>query len=259
MTWRKILPNLVTVGAMLAAFFSIIHSAHGEYVMSAKLIMLCLILDGLDGNVARWVKGTTQFGAELDTFVDITAYGLAPAMLINETVAKHFGTWGLLLVGWTVLAGALRLSRFRVADPNRGNKGYTGLPITANATWVAMFTMIVESDLTNDPRVSLTEGPMAILVWGFSALMLFLQISNVRYSKPSKTPILFVVGIVMVALLFMRQEASIAAAFAMCAYVFFYAFVTPFLPKHHEAIVGDDDDDAEDLEDEDEIENLRHS
>jgi CDP-diacylglycerol--serine O-phosphatidyltransferase len=251
MTWRKILPNLVTTGAMLAAFFSIVHSAHGEYALAAKLIMLCLILDGLDGNIARWIGGETQFGAELDTFVDITAYGLAPAMLIHESVAKHFGTWGLLLVGWTVLAGALRLSRFRVADPNRGNKGFTGLPITANATWVAMFTFIVQSDLIEDPRVSLTSGPMAVLVWSFSAIMLFLQISNVRYGKPSKTPVLFIGGIVMVALLFLRQDAAIASALAMCAYVFFYAFVTPFLPKHHVAIVGDDD--TEDLEDEEDV------
>ena len=258
MTWRKILPNLVTTGAMLAAFFSIIHSAHGEYAMAAKLIMLCLILDGLDGNLARWLGGTSQFGAELDTFVDITAYGLAPAMLIHESVAKHFGTWGLLLVGWTVLSGALRLSRFRVADPDRGNKGFTGLPITANATWVAMLTFIVHSDLINDPHVSLIEGPMAILAWSFSGVMLFLQISNVRYGKPSKTPVLFVGGIVMVSLLFMRQEAALAAAFAMCAYVFFYAFVTPFLPKHHEAIVGDDDD-ADELEDEEEDITFDHS
>jgi CDP-diacylglycerol--serine O-phosphatidyltransferase len=245
MTWRKVLPNLVTVGAMLAAFFSIVHSAHGSHEMAAKLIMLCLILDGLDGNLARWIKGTTQFGAELDTFVDITAYGLAPAMLIHELVAKEFGTAGLLLVGWTVLSGALRLSRFRVADPNRGNKGFTGLPITANATWVAMLTFIVQSDLVNDPRISLTEGPFAVVVWGASVIMLFLQISNVRYGKPSKTPMLFVGGIVMVALLFMQQHAAIASALAMCAYVFFYAFVTPFLPKQHEMLAEADDEEDE--------------
>lgn len=249
MTWRKILPNLVTTGAMLAAFFSIVHSAHGEYAMAAKLIMLCLILDGLDGNLARWIGGESQFGAELDTFVDITAYGLAPAMLIHEYVAKEFGTWGLLLVGWTVLAGALRLSRFRVADPNRGNKGYTGLPITANATWVAMLTFVVESDLTSDPRISLAAGPMAVLAWSLSAAMLCLQISNVRYGKPSKTPVLFIGGTVLVALLFLRQDAALAAALAMVAYVFFYAFVTPFLPKHHDVIVGDADEDLEDEED----------
>lgn len=247
-SWRKILPNLVTTGAMLAAFFSIVHSAHGEYAMAAKLIMLCLILDGLDGNLARWLGGETKFGAELDTFVDITAYGLAPAMLIHESVAKHFGTWGLLLVGWTVLAGALRLSRFR-SDPARGNKGYSGLPITANATWVAMLTFIVQSDLIEDPRVSLTDGPMAVLAWSLSAVMLCLQVSNVRYNKPSKVPILFVAGIVMVALLFLRQDAAIASALAMVAYVFFYAFVTPFLPKHHEAIVGDEEGEVEDEED----------
>ena len=254
MTWRKIIPNLFTLAALVAAVISILKAAHGEFMESSQLIMLCLILDGLDGNLARFFKGTTKFGAELDTFVDITAYGLAPAMLIHETVAKEFGTAGLLLVGWTVLSGALRLSRFRVADPNRGNKGFTGLPITANATWVAMLTFIVQSDLVNDPRVSLTSGPFAIIAWSASVVMLCLQISNVRYSKPSKTPMLFVGGIVMVALLFMHQHAAVASALAMCAYVFFYAFVTPFLPKHHDVLEVDEDE-----EDDEETATLRPS
>ena len=65
MTWRKILPNLFTLGALACAVLSILHAAHGEYLVAAQLIMLCLILDGFDGNVARLFKGETQFGAEV--------------------------------------------------------------------------------------------------------------------------------------------------------------------------------------------------
>ena len=237
MTWRKILPNLVTVSAMLAAFFSIVNSAEGHFELAAKLIMLCLILDGLDGNLARWIKGVTQFGAELDTFVDITAYGLAPAMLIHETVAKQFGFWGLMLVGWTVLSGALRLSRFR-SDPTRGNYGYTGLPITVNASWVAMFSYIS----IMEPDFSLQSGPLAAFVWACSGIFLFLQVSNVRYSKPSKVPVLFAAGTALVCLLFFDDKLATAAAAAICAYSFFYGIVTPFLPRTKRVRIQTEDD-----------------
>jgi CDP-diacylglycerol--serine O-phosphatidyltransferase len=242
----------VTLAALLCAFFSIVQSAHGNYMLSAQLIMLCLILDGLDGNLARLFKGTTKFGAELDTFVDITAYGLAPAMLIYEIAAKDFGFWGMVLVSITVVSGALRLSRFRVADPFRGQRGYCGLPITVNAGWVAMFVFITQCGILSEEHLSLTDGPLATLVWTCSVAFLFLQVSNVRYGKPTKAPAFFLSGVLVVLLLFVRLEVAVAAAIWMCMYGFFYAFVTPFLPKHD--IVLDEEDDEEE-----EPVTLRHS
>jgi len=250
MTWRKIVPNLITIAALLAAFFSMVQSAHGNFMLASQLIMLCLILDGLDGNIARAFKGTTKFGAELDTFVDITAYGLAPAMLIYETVAKEFGFWGMVLVSLTVVFGALRLSRFRVADPFRGQRGYCGLPITVNAGWVAMFVFISQTGLLDDEHLSLADGPLATLVWTCSVAFLFLQVSNVRYGKPTKTPLFFLSGILLVVLLFFKLQFAVASAAWMCCYAFFYAFISPFLPKHD--LVPDDEEEEHPV-------TLRHS
>jgi CDP-diacylglycerol--serine O-phosphatidyltransferase len=227
-----------------------VQSAHGNFMLASQLIMLCLILDGLDGNIARAFKGTTKFGAELDTFVDITAYGLAPAMLIYETVAKDFGNWGLVLVSLTVVFGALRLSRFRVADPFRGQRGYCGLPITVNAGWVAMFVFISQTGMLDDEHLSLADGPLATLVWTCSVAFLFLQVSNVRYGKPTKTPLFFLSGILLVVLLFFKLQFAVASAAWMCAYAFFYAFISPFLPKHD--LVPDDEEEEQPV-------TLRHS
>jgi CDP-diacylglycerol--serine O-phosphatidyltransferase len=250
MSWRKILPNLVTLAAMLMAFFSIVKSGEGEYMLAAQLIMICLILDGLDGSIARLIKGTTKFGAELDTFVDITAYGVAPAMLIHEVIGKDFGFWGTALVALTVLSGVLRLSRFRVADPFRGQRGYCGLPITVNAGWVTLFVFATQSGLISEDHLSLVDGPLATLVWTCSVAFLFLQVSNVRYGKPTKAPLFFLAGIFMVMLLFFKLEVAVAAALGMCAYGFFYAFISPFLPKH---------DLLEDDEEEEQPVHIRHS
>jgi CDP-diacylglycerol--serine O-phosphatidyltransferase len=236
MTWRKIVPNLFTLGALVCAMISIFKSIDGEFLQASQFIMLCLILDGLDGNVARLFKGQTKFGAELDTFVDITGYGIAPAIMAHQAVMKDFGLWGMAFVCLTVIAGSLRLSRFRVADPFRGQRGYCGLPITVNASWIAAFMFITHSGLLNEEHITLSSGPMATLVWTCSLIFLFLQVSNVRYGKPSKTPVMFVGGVVMVMLLFMKLAVGVASAFAILAYLFFYAVISPFLPKHEDVL-----------------------
>ena len=243
MSWRKIVPNLVTLAAMLCAFYSIIVSTEGKYMLAAQLIMLCLIMDGLDGNLARFIKGTTKFGAELDTFVDITAYSIAPAVLIHEVIGDQFGFWGQVLVSLTVLSGVLRLSRFRVADPFRGQRGYCGLPVTVNAGWVTLFIFAWQSGLFSEDKLSLTDGPLATLVWTCSVAFLFLQGSNVRYGKPTKVPLFFLAGIFMVLMLFFKLQVAVAAALGMCAYGFFYAFISPFLPKHD--LLPDDDEEEQ--------------
>jgi CDP-diacylglycerol---serine O-phosphatidyltransferase len=242
MNWRRILPNLLTLAAMVAAVFSIIKSAHGEYMQSAQWMMVCLILDGMDGSVARLFKGTTKFGAELDTFVDITAYGVAPALLAYEAVMKQFGLWGLAYTCVTVLSGALRLARFRVADPFRGQRGYLGLPITVNGGWVALFVFVTESGLLHDGRINLASGPLAALVWTCSVAFLCLQVSNVRYGKPTKAPLFFLCGILFVLMLFLKVEIAVASALAMSAYGFFYAFISPFLPKHEHVLDGQEEE-----------------
>ena len=229
-SWRKIVPNLFTLGAMAAALMSIIHASHGEFIVSAKLIMLALALDGLDGNVARWCRGQTKFGAELDTFIDITAYGIAPAVLAWELVMKDHGLWGIAFVCFTAMSGAMRLARFRVVDPFRGQNGYLGLPITVNAGWIATFAILTQAGIFDGAWLSVTSGPLAAVVWTSSVLFLLLQISNVRYGKPSKAPLAFAAGLITILMLFFEQFMALAVLI-MIAYGVFYAFVTPFFPK----------------------------
>lgn len=230
MIWRKLLPNLLTLAALACAMLSLIYAMEGEFVASAQFIMLCLVFDGLDGNVARWFRGSTKFGAELDTFVDIIGYGVAPALLAYNVVMKDHGLWGLAYVCFAPMSGALRLARFRIIDPHRGQRGYTGLPITVNAGWVAMLVFITHSGLVREDLFTLSSGPLAALAWTISTVMLVLQVSTVRYSKPTKAPLFFFAGISMVLMLFLRAEIALVSALALCAYGLFYAFVSPFFP-----------------------------
>ena len=145
--------NSITSAALLCGVMSVLFSASGNFYMGALLILGAMILDGLDGTTARLLKAESQFGAEFDTFVDITAFGLAPAMLVYFYLFHDFTavmgagvhTLGALLGVAIVLSGALRLARFKVVDTDHGMGGYTGMPITVNALCLAGIILFIEA------------------------------------------------------------------------------------------------------------------
>ena len=247
--WRRGIPLLCTIAALLAGFYSIICAAEGRFLLSAQMIMLSMILDGLDGNLARLLRGTSQIGADLDTFVDMISFGLAPAFLAYQAALHVFGLWGLALSAAVVVSGSYRLARFRVVDPYRGQRGYLGLPITVNAGWLALFVFATESGLLAGAGLSLLDGPLAALVWTCTVVFVFLQVSHLRYTKPTKAPIVFVTCSVFVLLLFLKIQVAVASALAMCMGLFYYAVISPFLPRQ----VAEPDLDLEDADDEEPV------
>ena len=250
MSWRTLIPMVVSCAAMLAGFMSIVVAARGEYLASAQLIMLSMILDGFDGNIARLLKGTTKFGGEFDTYVDIMSFGLAPALLGYWAVLSEFGVWGLTMAAATVLSGMLRLSRFRAMDDDRGMRGYTGLPITVNAAWIALTVYLFHSEHLPLGPEAMGQWPVALLVWSVSGALLVLQISNVRYGKPTKRLVFIIPSAVLTMGLFLKLHFGVVCALGMCAYGVAYAFLSPFLPRGGGAEVFDGFEDLEEIEDE---------
>ncbi len=207
MKWRQIVPSFITVLAMLAGFLSILLTIDGMrldrpdlYLRAAQMIMLSMILDGIDGNVARWLRGTSEFGAELDSYVDLMAFGIAPAILIFAVSLQGPQVWRVILPAAVALSGMVRLARFKARDPLRGQGGYAGLPITANAGWVALFVFISQTPPLD--TFSLNHGKVAILFLAGIITLAILQVTSIRYPKPTKKIALFIPCIVLVALLF---------------------------------------------------------
>ncbi len=233
MTIKQAIPSFFTMLAMLAGVFSMLASAAGDFILAAQLIMVSMILDGLDGTLARLLRSTSQFGAELDTFVDMTSFGLAPAILLYHLMLKNEGILGLAVVSAIVLSGVSRLSRFRVVDPYRGQRGYLGLPITTAAGWIASLVIASQNSLFNDTWLSLEHGPVATLFWVSTLIMIVLQLSHVRYIKPTKKPVVFVPFTVVLILLFLNGPVAIWAAFMLAGYGFWYAFISPFYRRQH--------------------------
>ncbi len=233
------------MAAMMAGFFSLVQTAEGHYLEAAQLIMLSMALDGLDGNLARWLKGQTSFGADLDTMVDVISFGAAPAFLAYQCALHQWGgVLGPTLAGGMLMSGASRLSRFRILDAHRGQRGFLGLPITVNAGWVALVVYIVQAGLQDAECTVLHSSPWAILVWGCSAAFILLQVSHVHYPKPTKDLGFFIPAVCLVICLFIGVELGLAAAVAMCAYGLFYSFLMPLLPRP-QADEGEESEDDE--------------
>ncbi len=240
MTWRQIIPTILTLLAMLCGFFSILLSLEGNqhYLQAAQFIMVAMILDGLDGNLARKLKGTSPFGAELDTYVDMTAFGLAPAVLIYQFALHGFFLWRVLMTASVVLSGVIRLARFKVNDVHRGQAGYCGLPITASAGWVALFVFLSETGAYGEV-FNLYQGPVAILFLIGVIVMISLQVSNVRYPKPSKKMAVFIPCVILVMLLFLPfGDIPRISAMLMVVLGLAYVIIGPFFVSYqkHKAI-----------------------
>ena len=239
LTWRQLLPTLVTLAAMMCGFFSILVTLEsmgcddpGRYHrQAAQLIMLAMILDGIDGNLARRLKGCSALGAELDTYVDMTAFGIAPAVLIYVVTLPNHIVWRVLMTAAVVLSGVVRLARFKVRDPNRGQMGYSGLPITACAAWVAALVFISESEPMD--RFSLNTNPIGALFLLGIILFIVLQVSLVHYPKPTKHPLLFIPMVVIVVLLFVPDaRLSLFAAVVMMVAGLSYVLLGPLYARH---------------------------
>jgi CDP-diacylglycerol--serine O-phosphatidyltransferase len=231
---RAILPVMLTLAAMVAGFYSILLSAEEKFVLAAQMIILSMILDGLDGALARLIKGTSSFGAELDTFVDMTSFGLAPALLAYHACWHKMGGWGLVLAFGMVLSGATRLSRFRIIDPFRGQQGFLGLPITCAGGFVTCIIFVSQSGALQawgwDKWFSLESGPLAWGIWIAATLMLLLQVSHIRYTKASKHPVVFLAGIALVIALFVHfAYCATIAALGGSAVALYFAFLSPFI------------------------------
>ncbi len=135
---RVLLPNLITLLSMCAGLTAMRLAVEDKLEMAVIAILIAAVLDGLDGRVARMLKSTSRFGAELDSLSDFLSFGVAPAFILYT-----YGLHDLKSVGWVVAllfasASALRLARFNVAidDPNRPDwqkDFFVGMPAPAGA------------------------------------------------------------------------------------------------------------------------------
>lgn len=132
-----LLPNLFTTAALFAGFYAIVQAMNGRFEYSAVAIFVAMILDGLDGRVARLTHTQSEFGAEYDSLSDMVSFGVAPALVMYEWALKGLGKWGWFAAFIYCAGTALRLARFNTNHDILDKRYFQGLPSPAAAALVA--------------------------------------------------------------------------------------------------------------------------
>lgn len=135
---RYLLPNLLTLLALCSGVTAIRFAVEARFEIAVGAIILAIVLDALDGRLARLLKGTSRFGAELDSLADFVNFGVAPAIMVYFWSLNSLRTFGWVVCLMLAIACALRLARFNVAldDPDKpawAANYFSGIPAPAGA------------------------------------------------------------------------------------------------------------------------------
>ena len=192
-----LLPNLLTTAALFAGFYAVTSAMNGQFEMAAELIFIAMILDGLDGRVARLTNTQSAFGAEYDSLADMVSFGVAPALVIYAWALASLGKGGWVAVFVHAAGAALRLARFNTQLAVQDKRYFQGLNCTFAAAFLASFVGLCHQHAWSFAVVSVLSASIAILS---AALM----VSNIRYYSfkdldfKGKIPFLYVLIIVII-------------------------------------------------------------
>lgn len=172
---RLILPNLVTLLALCAGMTAIRFAIEGRFEWAVTAIVAAAVLDGLDGRLARALKGTSRFGAELDSLADFIDFGVAPGLVLYLWSLREVRSFGWFAVLVFAVACALRLARFNVASdaparPAWASDYFTGMPAPAGAI-VALLPMYFNLSVFATPNLPAFAPYQIVYLLGVALLM----------------------------------------------------------------------------------------
>ena len=169
-----LLPNLFTTGALFSGFYAIVASMNGHFEKAAIAVFIAMILDGLDGRVARLTNTQSDFGAEYDSLADMVSFGVAPALVAFTWALQGLGNFGWIAAFIYVAGAALRLARFNTQIDTADKRFFIGLASPAAAAVVAGTVWAFHDSGVVGRDISFL---VALVVAGAGILM----VSNVKY------------------------------------------------------------------------------
>lgn len=169
-----VLPNLFTTAALFCGFFAIVQAMQGDFERASIAVFIAMVLDGLDGRVARLTHTQSAFGAEYDSLSDMVSFGVAPALVIYEWALHDLGRLGWIAAFIYCVGAALRLARFNTTLEVVDKRFFQGLPSPAAAALVAGFVWVM---LTAE----VAPGDVRWLACVLTVFAGITMISNIRY------------------------------------------------------------------------------
>jgi CDP-diacylglycerol--serine O-phosphatidyltransferase len=202
---RALIPNAVTVLALCFGLTGVRFAIAGEWEKAVGAVIVAAVLDGIDGRIARLLKGATRFGAELDSLSDVTAFGVAPALIVYLWSLQYLPGIGWVIALAHAVTCALRLARFNAqidaADQPHKRAGYlTGIPapVAAGLTLSPLFlTFWLEPVVLDDLRVRYTLVAVVVMIVSFLMVSSLPTYSwgSIRLRPAARLPALVGVGL----------------------------------------------------------------
>ncbi|RLA16281.1 MAG: CDP-diacylglycerol--serine O-phosphatidyltransferase [Gammaproteobacteria bacterium] len=207
-----LLPNLFTTAALFSGFYAIASAISGQYEKAAVLIFVSLVLDGLDGRVARMTNTQSEFGAEYDSMADMISFGAAPAIVMYLWSLSSLGQVGLIGAFVHLAGGALRLARFNTQLATQDKSYFQGLPSPAAASILAGLVWVSE------------KYEYGIESWSWVVMIMtiatgLLMVSNFRYysfkdvNLRGKVPFVVMIGIMLGLAITLSNPATVLFLF----------------------------------------------
>ncbi len=170
-----LLPNLFTTAGLFAGFYAIVAATNDRFEAAAAAIFIAMIMDGLDGRIARMTNTQSDFGKEYDSLADMVAFGLAPALVMYEWVLHGLGKIGWLAAFIYAAGAALRLARFNVQHGVVNKRYFQGLASPAAAGVVAGMVWVGDSYSGRESAGLVVFSAM------LTVAVALLMVSNIRY------------------------------------------------------------------------------
>lgn len=219
-----LLPNLFTTGALFCGFYAILSAHEGRFSLACALIFIAMILDGVDGRIARLTHTESDFGVQYDSLSDLLCFGVAPALILYQwsLFSIRFSGWLPSKLGWMAAfvytaCAALRLARFNTQCGSIDKAIFIGLPTPAAAVMMVSFVLLGQ-DLRLDPQ---SWAVFVIFLLLFAA---FLMVSNIAYFSFKRLRIrdrirfhLAVLPVLIFGLIFLYPERALFTIFVCYA------------------------------------------
>ena len=169
-----ILPNLFTTAALFAGFYAVVQAMNGRFEHAAVAIFIAMVLDALDGRVARLTHTQSTFGAEYDSLSDMVSFGVAPALVMYVWALQTLGKLGWLAAFVYCAGAALRLARFNTNIDVVDKRYFQGLPSPAAAALIAGLVWLMHDHEVTGPEI-------AWLAWGVTIFAGLSMVSNFKF------------------------------------------------------------------------------
>ncbi len=177
-----VLPNLFTLAALFGGFYAVVMAMNGRFDMAAVGVFCAMVLDSLDGRVARMTNTQSAFGEQMDSLADMVSFGAAPALIAYEWALKGLGRWGWIAAFVYCACAALRLARFNVNTAVVDKRYFQGLPSPAAAALVTGFIWLVtEAGIRSGESGWLSWPQVTWITFAFTLYAGLTMVTNVPF------------------------------------------------------------------------------